>query len=176
MIRRKLATYARSAETLGLLNWNDVFLWGFGATTFLTTVMSGSQSLRWTRMSITFILGAMLTPNRDRAKIYGFALHFLNGWLFAILYAFFFESMNLATWWLGGLMGVSHGLVVLLVLLPVLPAIHPRMVSEFAGPSPTRLLEPPGLLGLHYGFGTPVTTLLAHAGYGIILGAFYRLS
>lgn len=138
--------------------------------------MSGAQSVGWTRMSITFILGAMLTPDRDRAKLYGFALHFLNGWLFALLYALFFESMNLATWWLGGLMGVSHGLVVLLVLLPILPAIHPRMVSEFAGPSPTRLLEPPGLLGLHYGLGTPLTTLLAHAGYGVILGAFYRLS
>lgn len=175
MIRKSLQL-TRAPPKLPVLNWNDVLLWGFGATTFLTTVMSGAQSVGWTRMSITFILGAMLTPDRDRAKLYGFALHFLNGWLFALLYALFFESMNLATWWLGGLMGVSHGLVVLLVLLPILPAIHPRMVSEFAGPSPTRLLEPPGLLGLHYGFGTPVTTLLAHAGYGIILGAFYRLS
>src|SRR5687768_16515162 len=127
-------------------------------------------------MSITFILGALFTPDRDRAKVYGFVLHFINGWLFALLYALCFESMGLANWWLGGVMGLIHSLVVLIVLLPLLPGIHPRMVSEFAGPAPTRLLEPPGLLALNYGFGTPAATIIAHAGFGIILGTFYNLS
>jgi hypothetical protein len=158
------------------LNWADVFLWGFAATTFLTTALSASQSLGWTRMSITFMLGTMWTPHRDRAKVIGFVIHFLNGWLFAILYAFFFEATREATWWWGGLIGLVHGLVVLLTLLPLLPGIHPRMVSEFAGPDPTPMLEPPGFLALNYGIGTPLATLVAHVGYGIILGHFYDVA
>jgi hypothetical protein len=49
------------------------------------------------------------------------------------------------------------------------------MVSDFAGPQPTRQLEPPGFLGLNYGYGTPLVTLVAHLMYGTMLGAFYRL-
>lgn len=158
------------------MNWDDIFLWGFAATAFLTTALSGSQSLGWTRMSITFMLGTMWTAHRDRAKVLGFGFHFLNGWLFAILYALFFEASELATWWWGGLMGLVHGLVVLLTLLPLLPGLHPRMVSESAGPDPTRLLEPPGFLALNYGVGTPLVTIAGHVGYGIILGAFYELA
>jgi hypothetical protein len=158
------------------MNWSDAFLWGLIATTFLTSVMAGSQALGWTRMSITFILGSMFTADRDRAKIFGFFLHFIIGWLFAILYALLFESMRTANWWLGGLMGLIHGLVVMIVILPILPGIHPRMVSELAGPAPTRLLEPPGFLALNYGYATPVASLLAHVGFGVILGAFYKLS
>jgi hypothetical protein len=47
------------------------------------------------------------------------------------------------------------------------------MVSDFRGPQPTRLLEPPGFLATNYGRGTPVVTFIAHAAYGAILGAFY---
>lgn len=36
------------------------------------------------------------------------------------------------------------------------------------------LLEPPGFLALHYGYQTPMVTMLAHLSYGIVLGALYR--
>ena len=36
-----------------------------------------------------------------------------------------------------------------------------------------RQLEPPGFLGLHYGIRTPLTVLVAHVIFGIILGTFY---
>jgi hypothetical protein len=32
------------------------------------------------------------------------------------------------------------------------------------------VLEPPGLLALNYGAGTPVVTLVAHLVYGAVLG------
>jgi hypothetical protein len=60
--------------------------------------------------------------------------------------------------------------------MPLLPGLHPRMASEHRGPEPTRLLEPPGFLALHYGRRTPVVAVLAHVLYGIILGAFYRIA
>jgi hypothetical protein len=49
------------------------------------------------------------------------------------------------------------------------------MASEQYGPTVVRQLEPPGFLALHYGTRTPVSVLLAHAVFGIILGGFYSL-
>jgi hypothetical protein len=151
-----------------------LLLWGFVGTVVLTTVMSGAQGLGLSRMSIPFVLGTMITPNRDRAPLIGFLIHLVNGWPFAFLYAFAFESWHRAGWWLGAGIGLVHGLAVVVALLPLLPGLHPRMASEHRGPEPTRALEPPGFLGLNYGRRTPLIALLAHAAYGAILGAFYR--
>jgi hypothetical protein len=45
------------------------------------------------------------------------------------------------------------------------------MASEYEGPIRGRRLQPPGFLALNYGYRTPLTTILAHAVYGLILGA-----
>jgi hypothetical protein len=158
------------------MNLESVLLWGFVATIALTTIVQGGQSLGLSRMSLPFILGTMFTANRDRAAMVGFLVHLLNGWLFAFLYALAFESWGRATWWLGGGIGLVHGLAVLVALMPVLPGFHPRMASEERGPEPTRMLEPPGLLALNYGRRTPLLALLAHLVYGAIIGAFYQLA
>ena len=158
------------------MNAGSVALWGFVATIVLTTLMSAAQGLGLSRMSLPLILGTMLTPDRDRAPMLGFLVHLANGWMFAIVYALAFESWGRATWWLGAALGLLHGLAVLAVLMPLLPSLHPRMAAEDSGPDPTPQLEPPGFLALHYGRGTPLVTLLAHAVYGAVLGAFYTLS
>jgi hypothetical protein len=71
---------------------------------------------------------------------------------------------------------VFHALFVLVILMPLLPGLHPRMASELRGPQPTRELEPPGFMALHYGRWTPVVILFAHIVYGVIVGAFYQLA
>lgn len=156
------------------INKRGTLLWGFVATVALTTLMSGSQALGLTRMNLPFILGSVFTPNRDRAKAVGFAVHFVNGLLFATLYAAAFESWRRATWWLGASIGLIHAAFVLLASTSILPAVHPRMASEQRGPTPTRELEPPGFLASNYGYRTPLSVVLAHLAYGAILGAFYR--
>ncbi len=156
------------------MNVQGILLWGFVATTLLTVVTSGAQGVGISRMSLPFMLGTMFTPNRDRAPLIGFVIHLVNGWLFAFLYAFAFESWRQASWWLGGGIGLVHGVVALTVVMPLLPGLHPRMASEYRGPEPTRALEPPGFLALNYGRQTPMIALIAHALYGGILGAFYR--
>jgi hypothetical protein len=158
------------------MNTGSILLWGFVATIVLSTVLSASQSLGFTRMSLPFLLGTMLTPNRDRAMLYGLLVHMVNGWLFAVLYALAFESWGAANAWLGALTGFVHASFVLTVGMPIVPALHPRMVSEYFGPTPNRQLQPPGFLALNYGRRTPLVTLAAHLVYGAILGAFYRLS
>jgi uncharacterized membrane protein YagU involved in acid resistance len=122
------------------------------------------------------MIGTIFTTDRDRAKIYGFIAHVLNGWVFSLLYVLAFESWRDASWWRGALIGVVHALFVLLVVMSIMPGIHPRMASEQHGPSATRQLEPPGWLGLNYGVRTPISIFLAHVVFGAVLGAFYRLS
>jgi hypothetical protein len=157
------------------MNLESILLWGFAATVVLTTIMQGGQSLGLSRMSLPFILGAMFTGNRDRAPMFGFLLHLVNGWVFAFLYAYAFESWNRAAWWLGAAIGLVHASAVLVALMPVLPGFHPRMASEQRGPEPTRMLEPPGFLALNYGRRTPLLAVVAHLVYGAIIGGFYQV-
>ena len=158
------------------MNLPSVLLWGLAATVVLTTVMAASQRLGLTRMSIPFLLGTMLTPNRDRAMAFGLLVHMMNGWLFALAYAGAFESWQRATWWLGAVIGLVHALFVLAVAMPIVPAMHPRMVSEYFGPTPNRHLQPPGFFALNYGYRTPLVAIGSHLVYGAILGAFYQLA
>jgi len=157
------------------MNLPSILLWGFGATIVLTTLTIGGQSLGLTRIDIPFIVGTMFTPNRDRAKVIGVVVHIVNGWIFAFVYALFFENLHAPTVWLGAMIGITQGVFVVTVLLPMLPGVHPRMVSESRGPEPTRLLEPPGFLAINYGRNTPFVLLIAHGVYGAILGMFYLL-
>jgi hypothetical protein len=156
------------------LNWPSWFLWGFASTLVLSTVLAASQGMRFTRMSIPYMLGTMLTPNRDRAKLVGFCLNLVNGWLFSLLYVAAFHSWGRATWWLGAVIGFIHASFVLTVGMSALPGLHPRMASEQQGPTVVRQLEPPGFMALNYGVGTPLSVMAAHLVFGAILGAFYR--
>lgn len=155
------------------MHWGSWLLLGFIGTIVLTTILSGSQGLGMTRMNIPYMLGTMFTPNRDRAKIYGIFFHIINGWIFSLIYILTFEIFNFATWWLGGIFGLLHALFVLTVAIPILPGIHPRMASEEQGPTVVRQLEPPGFMALHYGYQTPVSVIIAHIVFGVILGGFY---
>ena len=158
------------------MNLSGVLLWGFAATVSLTTVMSASQGLGLSRMSIPFLLGTMLTRHRDRAMLLGSIVHIANGWAFAAVYAAAFESWGAATWWLGAAVGFVHASFVLTVGMLMLPGLHPRMASEHVAPPAVAQLQPPGFLALNYGERTPLVTLAAHLLYGAILGGFYRLS
>ena len=150
-------------------------LWGFIATLVLSALMAGSQAARLTRMSLPYLLGTMLTADRDRALLVGFAFHLLNGWILALIYVAAFHSWGLATWWAGAAIGVVHAAFVLTAGMALFPAVHPRMASEQQGPTVRRQIEPPGFLALHYGVQTPLSLLAAHVVFGALFGAFYRL-
>lgn len=149
-------------------------LWGFAATAVLTTLLAVAQGVGLTRMSMPFLLGTLVTGRRDRAKVLGVVIHFGVGWVFALLYLALFR-----VWGAGGVVrgliaGAAHAAFVLAVALPVYPGVHPRMASEHHGPDVRHQLEPPGFLGLHYGYQTPLVIVVAHLVYGAMLGAFYR--
>jgi hypothetical protein len=157
------------------MNLGSWLLWGFTATIVLTTISAAAQGLGLTRMNLPYMLGTIFTPDRDRAKLYGFGVHVAAGWLFSLGYVLVFQSFGVAGWWRGALLGLLHAFFVLVVVMGLLPGLHPRMASEQQGPAAQNMLEPPGFLALHYGLQTPLAILLSHVVFGAILGAFYRL-
>jgi uncharacterized membrane protein YagU involved in acid resistance len=148
-----------------------VLLWGFVATAVLSAVLFTSQRLGYSRLSLPFLIGTMFTGERAAANVAGAIFYLLGGWLFAFIYYFIFTSLRHASWWFGGLVGLVHGVALLVMLLPLLPHMHPRMATEYDGPTDRRRLQPPGFLALNYGYRTPLATLIGHALYGAILGA-----
>lgn len=154
------------------MDWTGWATFGFGSTVALTAVMVAAQLMGFTRMDLPLMLGTIVVEDPDRARVVGFVIHLVNGQVFALLYAGAFTAMGEATWWWGGLFGAFHAVAALVLLVPLLPGIHPRMASARAGPTLDSILEPPGLLGLNYGVQTPVVALVAHIIYGVLLGSF----
>ncbi len=157
------------------MNWASWILSGFTATLALSTLLATSHGLGLTRMNIPYIVGTVVTPDREKARLYGFFVHLLNGWAFSILYVLIFEARHMVNWWLGLLIGLAHALFVLTVGMSLLPIFHPRMATERHGPTVRRQLEPPGFMALNYGYQTPIAVFLSHAAFGAILGSLYHL-
>ncbi|GKQ36056.1 hypothetical protein [Streptomyces sp. A012304] len=155
--------------------------WGAAAGAFvgtlaLTTALRAASELGMTRMDLPFMLGAAVTVDRTRAKAIGYLMHFLNGQIFAFLYFAVFLAIDRGGWWLGALFGLAHGLFAGTALVNVLlPLVHPRMGSSLTSAPESALLEPPGFLMRNYGPSTPLVTVLAHVGYGAIVGGFTSL-
>jgi len=149
---------------------------GFVGTLVLTTILSAASELRLTRMDLPFLLGTAFTANRLRAKALGFALHFVAGLMFALVYYAVFVAIGESGWWLGAILGLVHALFASTALVNLLlPLVHPRMGSPLTGANSTALLEPPGFLMLNYGLQTPLVTIVAHIAFGAIVGGFTQL-
>ncbi len=153
-------------------DFDQILLWGLIATASMTLFLELGRTLGLTRMSLPFLFGTSFTGHRRLATALGVALYTLGGWIFSIGYALVFLSLGWSTWWLGAVLGAVHGLFLLIVFLPVLASLHPRMATEHDGPTAARRLEPPGLMGLNYGRQTPIATMVGLTAYGTVLGAF----
>ena len=150
---------------------------GLVGTVVLTTILRAAIELGITRMDIPFLLGTAVTTDRVRAKAFGYALHFGFGLLFALAYYAVFVVIDASGFLLGGLLGVVHALFAGSALVNVLlPAVHPRMGTDFTAAGDAPLLEPPGFMLLNYGTQTPVATVVAHVAYGAIVGGFVSLA
>lgn len=146
---------------------------GFVGTLVLTTALRAANALNLTRIDLPFLLGTVLTSDRNRAKALGYGIHFVNGQIFALVYYAVFAAIGYSSWWLGAVFGLVHGLFAATALVSILlPLVHPRMGTPQTSAPDVALLEPPGFLMLNYGTGTPTVTLAAHLVYGAIVGGF----
>jgi hypothetical protein len=127
-------------------------------------------------MDIPLLLGTAFTADRGRAIAIGYAIHFLNGLLFSLVYGFIFAATGQAGWLFGLALGAVHGAIAGGGLLNVLlPVVHPRMGKSWTDARSTPLLEPPGFLLSNYGRTTLVWTFALHLVYGAIVGFFAAL-
>jgi hypothetical protein len=153
------------------MNLPSILLWGFAATVVLTTLTIASQSLGLTRIDIPFILGTMFTADRDRAKIVGLAFHLINGWIFALVYALFFQNMHLATWWFGASIGLMQGVI---VVVRSCRCCRHSSADGSDSAAPSRRASSRRFLATNYGRMTPIVTILARDLWAVV-GAFYIL-
>ena len=146
---------------------------GFAGTLVLTTALAAASHLKLTRMDLPFLLGTAYTDDRTRARVVGYALHFVAGLVFALVYYAAFLALGRAGWALGLVFGLVHALFAGTALVNVLlPAVHPRMGTPMSAADSSPLLEAPGFMLMNYGRATPVVTILAHLAYGAIVGWF----
>ena len=148
----------------------DILLWGVLATLAMVAILYTCQQWGWSRLSLPFLLGTLVTGDRHVANVLGFVLYLLGGVALAFFYFLMFVSLGHAGGWVGAGAGLVHGLLLLTAVLPMLPYVHPRVASEYDGASTRKRLEPPGFMARHYGWPTPLVTLAAHAAYGAVLG------
>ena len=146
---------------------------GLIGTVILTTGLRLAQELGWTRMDIPLLLGTAFTADRGRAEATGYALHFLNGLLFALAYGAVFAAVGRAGVLFGVALGFVHALFAGGALVNVLlPAVHPRMGTRWSDSRESPLLETPGFMLRNYGRATAAVTVLLHLVYGGIVGGF----
>ncbi len=146
---------------------------GAVGTVVLTSGLRLAQETGVTRMDIPLLLGTVFTEDRRRATVLGYAIHFVNGLLFALVYAGIFAAVDEAGWLFGLGLGAVHAALAGGVLIDaVLPAVHPRMGTPWTDATENPLLESPGFMLFNYGRSTAVVTLALHLAYGAIVGGF----
>ena len=105
---------------------------GLVGTVVLTSGLRAAQELGLTRMDLPLLLGTIFSGDRGRAALIGYALQFVNGLVFAGIYAFVFWATGTAGWLFGALLGVVQALFVGSALVYILlPVVNPRMGSDF---------------------------------------------
>ena len=155
---------------------HEMLLWGAVATAVMTGVLQGAQGAGLSRLSIAFVVGTIFAEDRRKATWIGFVVYALGGWMFALLYFLLLASLGLLYWWAGAIVGLLHGLLLLVAALPLLPLCHPRMASDYDSHVSRPVLGPPGFLGLNYGRGTPLSLLVAQTLYGLLIGGLPEIA
>jgi uncharacterized membrane protein YagU involved in acid resistance len=139
--------------------------------------MRAAGELGLTRMDLPFLLGTAVTADRVRAKLIGYAVHFIFGLVFALGYWAVFATTGHSGVVIGALLGLAHALFAGTALVNViLPAVHPRMGTGFDAAGSSALLEPHGFMLANYGRQTMLAMILAHLAYGVVVGEFAALA
>ncbi|MDQ3217984.1 MAG: hypothetical protein M3Q18_09095 [Actinomycetota bacterium] len=144
---------------------------GFVGTVAMTVGMTMGKSMGMTTMDIALIGGGMMSGDERKARRAGMFIHLIvmGTLVFGSIYAFLFQALESASWVTGLIVGVVHGAVVGIMAMPMMGAIHPRMMPAAEGFQ----LDPPGIMGVNYGRGTPLGLLMGHAVYGVVVALVY---
>lgn len=164
---------------------------GFAGAVAMSLVMAAGRAARLTSMPpMPVILGSMMAARRNIIRPIGLVLHYvvLSTFVFGLIYAALFTAFDSASWWVGALIGLVHGVLVGAIAMPMMPAVNPRMRREPAmahagGGPPQTIVERPGgtieltaprFMGRGYGAMTPAGLVIAHIVYGIVVATVYH--
>lgn len=98
--------------------------------------------------------------------------------VFGLVYAAVFTAVDSASVLTGLIVGAVHGVVVGAMAMPMMPAMHPRMMASPPGGAVstgggTVTLSKPGFFGANWGGMTPVGLLVGHLVYGLLVALVY---
>lgn len=156
---------------------------GFVGTAVMSMMMKMSAKMGMTDMPpMELVTGSMMSGDPDGAKQLGIGVHWImmGTVVFGLGYAVLFSVLGTASWLTGVVIGAVHGLAVGLIAMPMMPAMHPRMLREpaFAGTVDTAgdqvELSAPGVLGSRWGGMTPVGLVMGHIVYGLVVALVYQ--
>ena len=144
---------------------------GFVGTLAMTALMMAGRATGMTSMDMPLLIGGMVSNDERKARGIGMVVHVLmmGTVVFGVTYALLFAAFDSDAALTGLLIGVVHGLIFGLLVLPMMPAIHPRMKVSASGFH----LDRPGVLGVGYGKGTALGIVMAHAVYGLVVALVY---
>lgn len=149
------------------ISWADVFVWGPTATAAFTLVGIISRRAGLTRFDLLDLLGSIFAePGSTRSRALGAMIHHLNGALLAIPWAYGLRMVGMRENWLTGLACGIMLWMLAMVMLSSIGALHPAIRRGD--------LTNPGLAGTNFGSLTPVTSLIGHLVYGLVLGLLYQ--
>jgi hypothetical protein len=149
----------------------DALVIAIPATALALIILEVGQAVGATRLDLALIVGTVATRDPDRSRGVGLMLHGGIGIVFTICYAALFAALDMSGVAVGMTIGLLHGLFVVAIVGPLLPAVSSRIASPRTGPWEHTLLEPPGWFALNYGALTPVVVVAAHLAFGAACGA-----
>ena len=79
-----------------LLPWA---VWSLLGSAVMATLLEGAQLLGFSRMSLPFLMGTVVTDGRRQAMITGYVVYLFGGWLFGVLYALVLGSFAGVPYW-----------------------------------------------------------------------------
>ena len=145
---------------------------GFVGTLAMTAVMMAGRAGGMTSMDLPLTIGGLLSGDEGKARRLGMVIHVLmmGTVVFGVIYGLLFAAFDSDTALTGLLIGVVDGLIFGLMVLPMMPAIHPRMKATAGGFQ----LDPPGVLGIAYGKATALGIVMSHAVYGLVVAIVFE--
>lgn len=150
------------------VNVLGVVVAGLAGTLGLTVVMLLTTAMGVARLNFPMLLGSMFTRPGPAALATGLLWHFMNGVVFAALYALAFAALSIApSWSSGAAFGVVHTILGG-VLLGLVGTVHP-LIRKGQMPAPRAF-------GTRYGARGVVVLLVSHLVFGAIVGALLAVA
>jgi hypothetical protein len=126
---------------------------GIVGTAAMTGLLLFPRWLGIGKIDVIPAVGALLTGKEEHAFSIGYIVHFTSGIIFAYIYWGILLLMKLPiVWWVFGMAGFIHGIVVMLLVCITIMEHHPIARYHERGPM------------------TGLAQLFAHIVYGVVVG------